>query len=176
MTCTAFRSDSQTLVDTQKLVSPERFRYKNSVFHHCYDRTMCKTGCIYPKPLRLRMCSLVEIHNTCIWGWCKVTTSAVVDNLTWIRWSRYIWKRGEWRHWHCLKAPFWRMLKAPSFKSLGQHISVFRDRSERRLFNMIKKYARKSSKLSKKIENGICPPPPKRSTMLYLSKCITTFA
>ena len=49
------------------------------------------------------------------------------------------------------------MLKAPPLKSLGKHISVFQDKSERGAFNMFEEYVRKSSKIRKKGENGICP-------------------
>ena len=46
------------------------------------------------------------------------------------------------------------MLKAPPLKSSGL---PFQDKSERGEFNMFKKYARKSSKIRKKVKNALSP-------------------
>ena len=50
-----------------------------------------------------------------------------------------------------------RMLKQLPLKLSGPHISVFKDRSERGAFNMLKKYVRKSSKIQKMVENAATP-------------------
>ena len=56
----AFRSDSQTLVDTQKLVAPERFRVNSTIFAHDPLVTMMKNTILKPK------CDRWLKYTTCV--------------------------------------------------------------------------------------------------------------
>ena len=55
--------------------------------------------------------------------------------------------RSKSKHYFVLFPVRGPMLKAPPLNSLGLHISVFQDRSERGAYNVFKKYVRKSSKI-----------------------------
>ena len=60
-----------------------------------------------------------------------------------------------------------RMLKAPPIKSLVLHFSVLQNGPDRGLL-ICSKYVQKSSKISKKVNNAICPI--KRATMMLYAR------